>query len=108
MTTWTIDVEAILSVLETDIESAAECLLDTLHELSGVMGPVTYVNFSERTIGLRFDVEAEEARAAGNRGLDLAVTAIEDTHIDGIELRKGTIEPAEAMLHTPDEALATA
>jgi hypothetical protein len=95
MTAWTIDLEAILRAPDTDIESVAESLLDTLHELHEVMGPVAYLNLAERTIGVRFDLEAKEVREATDKGIDLVVVAIEQAQIEGIELHRGAIEQSE-------------
>lgn len=96
MTTWTIDLDAVLKNPDADVEVVVGTVLDALNANPDVLGPAMYVSIPERTFGIRFDLEAIDARCAVDRGMELALDAIASTHADGIELYRGNIEAAEA------------
>jgi hypothetical protein len=105
MTIWTMELEASLKDRAMDIESVVETVLDALRSSPEILGPVMYMNNPERSFGMRFDLEASDARSAVNRGFELALEALSQTRLDAIELYRGTIEVAEAQALTIQDLL---
>ncbi len=96
MTTWTIDLDAILSDADADVEDVVGTVLDALNASPDVLEPAMYMSEPERTFGIRFDLEAVDVRNAVDRGFELALEAISRAQVDGVELYRGNIEAVEA------------
>jgi hypothetical protein len=86
---WTVDLNARLLSTAATLDETVEKVLCALLERPTVLGPVSYANVSEGSVGARFDLEAPDFEAAIATGLELFTEALDAAGVGAVQIIHG-------------------
>jgi hypothetical protein len=107
MTTWSVSIEAALSSPIDDFEDRVDELLTLLESHPVIIGPVTFLNLSERSFGARFTLQSEDMQSAIDRAIALFVQDSQKLGLSFV-LRGGSVLVDDsAAIDRPDKVMAS-
>lgn len=78
---WTVDLSAHLLTTAITLDEATERVLSALLERKAALGPITFADTSEGSVGARFDLEAPNFETAIANGLAIFTEALESANV---------------------------
>lgn len=78
---WTVDLSARMLTMAITLEEATERVLSALLERTGALGPITFANITDSSVGARFDLEAPDFETAIASGLAMFTEALASANV---------------------------